>query len=592
MKDRFRTNLLAAGVIFLAALAVLTATVPVRAGGNPPDDPILSGVAVFKVFPQFKVDLPVEGAPRFGAVHIDRFMERIGATWVKRKYPHCLPPKPGGADLTRTYVLSFPSHLDVRDVCRRLAKLDGVEFAEPWFVQHIFLEHNDEFRDRQYALDLLQANLAHDISTGDPDVVIAIVDNGTDMDHPDLVDNIYVNPGEDLNGDGEIQPNERNGRDDDDNGFIDDFHGWDFSGNGDNDPDDSANHGHGTHTAGIASAVTNNHIGISSVGYSCSIMPVRVGSGARITAGYEGIEYAARMGVEVINCSWGGRQAGRNARDVINYAWDQDVVIVCAAGNSNNTSRLYPAAFENAIAVAATDQDDHKANFSSYGDWVDVSAPGVDIYSTTVNGQYRYWEGTSMASPYAASVAALIRAEFPEINNRATRLLLIAGAEDIDDENPNFRGRLGAGRVNALRALHGVDQPLLELQAIELAGEDNGNGRVDPGERGYFTVTLSNLGQTAEDIVVQMTTDDEDIEVVIGEVLFPDIGIGETYTNDDDPLIIEVDRNTISHTATFTIRVTAQPGDIELTRHYDLLIGHPAILIVAVSYTHLTLPTN
>lgn len=565
----------------LIAFAVLTfAQPPVSQGGeNPSDEMYRKGVAIFKVSPDYQVELPVDGAERMGIAHIDRFMSEINAYKVERKYPHCLPPKPGGTDLTRIYTMYFPDNIDVLGVCRDLGKLDGIEYAEPWYIQQIFLEHNDEHRDEQYYLDLVRANDAHEVCTGDPETVIAIVDNGTDIDHPDLEDNLFINPGEDLNGDGVIQNNERNGEDDDNNGLDDDFYGWDFHGN-DNDPNDDVNHGHGTHVAGLASAVTNNQIGIASVAYSCSIMPVRAGRGQSISSGYEAIEYAARMEAHVINCSWGGGQAGRNEREVIEYAWENGSVIVCAAGNSGSSRITYPAGFDDCIAVAATNSRDRKAGFSNYGNWVDVSAPGDEIYSCDVGGDYREWEGTSMASPIAASVAALIRAEYPEINNVATRLILLAGADNIDEENPQYAGRLGTGRVNALRSLRGIDQPLVEINSIDLAWEQNGNGRLDPGESAHFTVTLSNLGQTAEDITATLTTEDPDINIIRGEALFPDLNIGEFHTNEENPLIIEVEGDAISHTTTLNLTVTAQPGDIILRGEIDVLIGYPAILIV------------
>ncbi len=561
--------------------AILIAVLPCSLIGseNPSDDSYLEGVAVFKIHTGYQVDIPVKGAEQMGIPELDLFMNDINAYHVERKYPHCLPPIPGGTDLTRIYSMYFPKNLDVIDVCRDLEKLDAVEYAEPWYVQQVFVEYNDEYSDDQYALELVRSRDAHEICTGDPDVVIAIVDNGTDMDHPDLVDNIYINPGEDLNGDGEIQNNEINGEDDDDNGYDDDFYGWDFNGN-DNDPNDDANHGHGTHVGGIASAVTNNEIGVASVGYSCSIMPVRTGRSNRITHGYEGIEYAARMGVDVINCSWGGGQAGRENRDVVDYAWEHDVVIVCAAGNNGNTTITYPAGFENCIAVAATNRSDRKAGFSTYGNWVDISAPGDEIYNCDVGGGYREWEGTSMASPLAASVAALIRAEYPEINNVATRLILLAGADNIDEENPQYAGRLGSGRVNALRSLRGIDQPLVEINSIDMAWEQNGNGRLDPGETAHFTVSLRNLGQTAEDITATISTDDPDINIIRGEALFPDLNIGESHTNDENPLIIQVEGDVISHTTTLNLTVTAQPGDIVLRGEIDALIGYPAVIIV------------
>lgn len=566
-------------ILIILSLLPLILIGTLLAGDGEYEDPIRPGVVVFKLLPDFQAELPAGGAERLGIDEVDRFMEDISATRVERKFPHCLPPKPGGADLTRIYNLYFPSSLDPVKVSTDLARLAAVEFAEPWYIPMIFLEHNDPDRERQYALNLLEANAAHDISTGSPDVVIAITDNGMDMDHPDLVGNLWVNPGEDLNGNGEIDNDENNGRDDDDNGEVDDFHGWDFA-QDDNNPEDNANHGHGTHVGGIASAVTNNEIGISSVAYSCAIMVVRAGSGQQIPYGYESIEYAARTGAEVINCSWGGRQGNQAGRLVVEYAHEQDALVVAACGNSGNTMRMYPAAFETVVAVAATNSADLKAGFSTYGDWVDISAPGVDIYSCFLDGGYRSWEGTSMASPYVASVAGLIRSEYPDLNALATRLYLLNGVNDISEQNPRYEGQLGSGRVNALRALRAIEYPVLEVNNFILSGDDNGNDKIDVGERVEFTVTLANFGHDAGNIVAILTTEDETIEMVEGEIVFPDIATGENYTNDQNPFIFDVYDDIIPHTTTLRLQITAQPGDIEIIEEYQVLIGHPAILIV------------
>lgn len=519
------------------------------------------GYAVFKVSPEYQVSLPVEGSAQLGVAHIDNFMNSIGATWVERTFPHTPVPKPGRTDLTRIYNLKFPESLDVEQVSFNLGKLIGIEYAQPWYINYLCYEHNDPDREDQWPLDLLEANRAHDITQGDPDVVIAITDNGTQMNHVDLEANIWHNQDEQVNG-----------ADSDGNGYRDDVVGWDFNGN-DNDPNDSANHGHGTHTAGIASAVTDNEVGIASIGFNCKLMIVRCGRGIAITHGYQAITYAVDNGAKVINCSWGG-PGSPAGRDAVAHALDEDVIIIAAAGNNNSSSRGYPAGYESVVAVTATTSGDNKAGFSNYGNWVDVAAPGAGIRSTFLNNSYRNMDGTSMASPFVAGVAGLLRSAFPDLSAPQTRLFLRAGVNDIG------LPQMGTGRINAYRVLRAIENPIIEIGDLVISNEENGNDKPDPGERVEFVVELSNYGQDATEIVALLSTDDESINVIEGQCDFPDLAGGESSTNRNTPFIIEVAENTIPHTTYMTVRAVGQPNDFEVEQRFELLIGHPAVLLV------------
>ncbi|MCF8413275.1 MAG: S8 family serine peptidase, partial [Melioribacteraceae bacterium] len=213
----------------------------------------------------------------------------------------------------------FSSPMDPFYVSSKLSALPEIDYAEPWFLYELAYETNDPFKGNQYALNLIKASAAWDVTTGDTNVVIGIVDTGVDWDHPDLSANIWRNRGEIPN----------NGIDDDNNGFVDDVRGWDFgglTGTPDNNPiEDDINSQHGTHVAGIAGAVTNNSIGISSISFKTKIMPVktaqeniRSSEGQILIAyGYQGIEYAANNGAKVINCSWGGFGYSATAKSYI-----------------------------------------------------------------------------------------------------------------------------------------------------------------------------------------------------------------------------------------------------------------------------------
>ncbi|MEJ2170802.1 MAG: S8 family serine peptidase [Desulfobacterales bacterium] len=286
--------------------------------------------------------------------------------------------------------VKLPEGVDIDEALELYLEDPDVENAEPNYIVHTDIAPPDDTHfNRLWGLHNTGQNVngtngtddadidaleAWDVTTGGSDVVVAVVDSGVDIHHPDLAANIWTNPGE-IPG---------NGIDDDGNGYIDDVNGWDFYGD-DNDPRDA--NGHGTHVAGTIAAAGNNATGITGVSWSAKIMPLRfidawgMGDTARAIMA---IEYANAMGADIINNSWGGGGGGDSLKSAIEAS---DALVVCAAGNSgrnNDSIPYYPSSYNSAniIAVAASDQDDTLAYFSNYGAVsVDVAAPGTNIYS-------------------------------------------------------------------------------------------------------------------------------------------------------------------------------------------------------------------
>ncbi len=323
----------------------------------------------------------------------------------------------------------------------------GAQWSEPNYLFALDTIPDDPYYVNPQAgyLERLEMPAAWDKTTGRPEIVIAILDTGVNMAHPDLGAGIWTNPGETPG----------NGVDDEGNGFIDDIHGWDFAGD-DNLPDDD--YGHGTHVAGIAGARINNATGIAGMAGAATLMPVDVfqggiGSYADLI---QAILYATDNGAWVINMSLGATSYSRGEEAAVNYAWEHDVVVVASAGNDYREVVKYPAAHVNAIAVAATystnSLEEHAA-FSNWGDFVDVAAPGVAIWSSYFNG-YRYSSGTSMSAPHVSGLAALIRSADPTLTAAQVRALIEQNADDLGSTgwDPYF----GHGRINARRALQGV----------------------------------------------------------------------------------------------------------------------------------------
>lgn len=296
----------------------------------------------------------------------------------------------------------------------------------------------------------IDAPEAWEVQKGNRSVIVAIIDTGIDYEHEDLRVHIWRNAGE--SGDGK----ENNGLDDDNNGYVDDWRGWNFERDS-NDPLDA--HGHGTHVAGTVGAVGNNGIGVVGVNWQVTLMPLRFigadGFGEADDA-IRAILYAADNGARVLSNSWGGDPFMQSMEDAIRYARDKNAVFVAAAGNDDRDNDLYPHypsnyRVENVLAVAASNASDGLANFSNFGKkLVHLSAPGVNILSTFGRNGYSYLSGTSMATPHVSGVAALLFAQFPEIGYREV-ILRTLGSVDRKSSHSNFV--VTGGRLNAFEAL-------------------------------------------------------------------------------------------------------------------------------------------
>ncbi|MGB3493119.1 MAG: S8 family peptidase [Elainellaceae cyanobacterium] len=291
----------------------------------------------------------------------------------------------------------------------------------------------------------IDATEAWDISTGQ-DVVVAVIDSGVDYTHPDLAQNMWVNTGETPN----------NGIDDDGNGFVDDYYGYDFA-NDDSDPFDDD--GHGTHVAGTIAAVGDNDIGVVGVAPNAKIMALKFldasGFGETFDA-IQAIEYAILMGADISNNSWGGSFYSAALEDAIAAANDAGQLFVTAAGNSSSNNNIFPSYpanydFDNVISVASTDANDELSWFSNVGSTsVDLAAPGSDIYSTIPGGGYASFNGTSMASPHVAGVAALLLAQNPDLTASEIKQKILDSVDPLDALDGLTAS---GGRLNAYNAL-------------------------------------------------------------------------------------------------------------------------------------------
>ncbi len=392
------------------------------------------------------------------------------------------------------------------------------------------------------------------------EVVIAVVDGGTDWRHPDLLDNVWVHPGE-IPG---------NGIDDDGNGFVDDVHGWNFASD-DGDPTGLSatpfNAAHGTHVAGLACAVTDNGVGVSGLSFNARLMPVNASDPERDTViryGYEGIVYAASAGADIINCSWrsardgGTRSAAFDAFEnaAVEAARAMGALVVAATGNDGQDEiATTPAFYPSVLSVTGTLLEDRVVwSRANAGAWVDLAAPATSIVSTeprdVVNiggGPYGIRNGTSMATPVVAGIAALLVTAHPEYTPEQIRQRLRATAFDLRDTDLARGGGAGAGLVQGGAAVS--DSLVAELCITSLEVEDqDGDGLAEGGEVLTLPFVLHSAIHYDGPVQVDLSTQDPYLIVLEDGVRIPRLRAGES---------LEVQRGLSA-----VLRFEAPPGHI------------------------------
>jgi hypothetical protein len=416
----------------------------------------------------FKVKDSFQDKCKNSSLEIEKINEIFSAAGIisfTKKFPNKIPLKqkytPAGdklTDLSLIYEADFEGPNIEKSINNLLAS-GYFEYAQPHYIFYpLCSQPNDALYPQQYHLAITKACEGWDISKGDSNIVVGITDWGFDITHEDLAPNIKYNLNDPIDG-----------IDNDNDGYIDNYMGWNMGSNN-NNPQFNASR-HGVYSAGVSSARTNNTLGVSGSGYNCKFLPVKVDNAAgEGTMTFEGIVYAADHGCSVINCSWGGSYyPGQYGQDIINYAtFDRNALVVCAAGNSNSMVPIYPAAYENALSVAGSNSTDSKWSNSSYGWSVDIAAPGQEIWTTNAYNQYDYSSGTSFASPIVAGYAAIVKSYFPEMTALQVGEQLKVHSDIIDTltQNLPYKNLLGAGRVNLFKALTDTMSPSVVMTNI------------------------------------------------------------------------------------------------------------------------------
>lgn len=454
---------------------------------------------------------------------------------LRQLFPNAyMPPKnnivlPNQAvDISTIYEISCTSEQEAQTFIQHLSKLPETEYCHIKHYPQLLYSPNDPAIGAQYYLNNIKAYLAWDIYKGDSTMVIGIVDTGIELAHDDLWENLAYNTDDPIDG-----------TDNDGDGYVDNFHGWDL-GNNDNSPEWSENtmgaDAHGVFVTGMVAPATNNAIGIAGIAYKTKFLPIKINDSTGIlTKAYEGIVYAADHGCKVINCSWGSPVPDDFGRDIVRYAtYNRNCLIVAAAGNKGNTTNdvYYPAAYDEVMCVAATNQWDIKWLKSCYGPHVSVSAPGENVYSTYANNAYTVGWGTSYASPLAAGVAALCWAyRGKNLSPLQIKAIVEQTSDNIDtiSDNLSFANQIGKGRVNAYRALTDtLHKSVLFIDYQFITHNDTT----------YLTGRFINLFHATQNLQARLTTNNPNINIIQNTIQIGSIDSLSTYINNSQPFVI------------------------------------------------------
>lgn len=437
--------------------------------------------------------------------------------------------------LATVYTLKVDDSIDLEKAIDILLQSDLVEYAEPYYLYRPLLIPNDPGVSGQYYLDLIRAYDAWNIEQGDTTITIAMLDTGLDYTHEDMAGSIQYNVKDPING-----------IDDDGDGLIDNYYGWDLA-NNDNIPLDDTNI-HGTTVAGVSSASVNNNKGIAGVGFKTRVLPFKIFmSGSNVFwQGYEAIALAADLGCQVINLSWG--EAGAYSafgEDVIRYAvMEKDAAVIAAAGNTNGNLNFYPASYPNVLSVGATDPNDVKTTWGAYSPYIDLMAPGNNIATIGGPNSYTTGTGTSLSAPMVAAAVALVRARFPELNARQAMERVRVNADNIlsnQGSNP-WAPFIGKGRLNIFAALTNITSPAVRIKDFTYF-----NGF---GPQAYFKDTVSltmafeNLLYPVAGLSIEISSTSPYVNFLNNEVSLPSLKTLEIKNNAQSPFQLVLSENT------------------------------------------------
>lgn len=528
----------------------------------------LTKTIIVKVKPEFRDYCSAE---KINIPEVETILQNAGTTSFRKKYPFSPAPEKEKnergeklVDLSLIYEFSYLAEIPEEEVINQLYATNKFKYAELHILDKLTFTPNDPGLSEtgSYFLGKINAYNAWNVSQGDTTIVIGITDTGTEISHPDLVNSVKYNYADPING-----------IDDDSDGYMDNFRGWDL-GENDNNPQYNAV-AHGIHVAGLAAASVNNNMGMAGVGFKCKFMPIKIAdANGNLTQGYEGITYAADHGCQIINCSWGSSFGTQLGQDVINYAvLNKGALVVAGAGNDGQQQDFYPASFDNVISVASTNTIDRKSNFSNYGYNIDVCAPGDQVYSTweLIWGGYLTSSGTSMSAPVVCGAAAIVKSQFPNYTGLQVGEVLKATADNIDFTSGNnaWAGKLGKGRINLFRALTETDAKSVVITNNQIT-DGNDNAFV-VNDTLNFIGTFTNYLSPLSNLVATMSSASPFVEVISTTATIGSMNTLATTSN-NTPFRIRI-LPTAPQNQSVDLKITMTDGTYSTDQYFTIIVN-------------------
>lgn len=442
-------------------------------------------------------------------------------------------------DLTRVYEASYTANVPVKQVMN-LLKISGLmEYVQPQIIVQKFAEDekvqftpNDPDLASQWHIAKINAPLAWDISTGSPSVVIGIPDGGTNFLHADL-QNIAYNAADPIDG-----------IDNDGDGWVDNYRGWN-TGSNNNNPQYNVGGGqnHGVASTGTASATVNNGTNGVGISYNSPYLPIKIADATNaFSAAEQGVFYAAEKGCKIINCSWGGTNPWPLLEDVTKYAvYNKGCYMVSSAGNSNNSAPYWPASYDWVTCVAGSDVNDIKSTSSSFYDFVDITAPGQAIFTTSAATFANVGTGTSWAAPMVSGSAALVLSHFPGYTPEQVHALLKETSFNLYSlpGNAAYADKLGRGRLDVGAALTTTPGPSIKM--ITRNWTDGNDNNFSPGESVSLSGNFINwLNPSSAALTCTLSSTNPNITIVDSVVTIGVLNNLAIFNNNATPFTINI----------------------------------------------------
>jgi serine protease len=461
------------------------------------------GKIIFKLKPEFR-------SSGINEHSLEKIFSSLKTKSIKKLFPNNQPPASERnadgqllVDLSLIWQLNYDSDIPIEKAINMLMSTGKLIYAEPSYIYKPAYIPNDTSFAIQYHLAKIHAIQAWDITHGDSTIVIGITDTGFDTTHPELRPRIKYNTADPING-----------IDDDGDGFTDNYYGWNIAMNNNDVYGPLALHG--TFVAGVACAQVDNIIDGAGVGFNTKFLPVRLSSNANtIINGELGIVYAADHNCIAVNCSWGGFGGSQFGQDAVNYAtFNKNCLVVGAAGNNQDETPFYPAAYENVLSIAGSDTADNRWAGSSYGCTCDMSCPGDIIWSIAPASTIMIVSGgTSEAAPQATAAAALVKKQFPALNalQIGERLRVTSDNLDTVSGNGSYFHLLGKGRLNIFRA---VTEPATSARASAISIADNNDNAFILGDTLRISAVFTNYLDPLSNLTVTLSSSSPYISLI------------------------------------------------------------------------------